>query len=101
MKKAGVLGVVFASFLLVAGCGQQLKQENEQLKAQVATITEESTNLKNQVAGLQKEVDDVKAQLGAATAERDAARKELDSLKAKGASKGAAKNKKAKKSRKR
>jgi uncharacterized coiled-coil DUF342 family protein len=99
VKKAGILGVVFASFLLVAGCGQQLKQENEQLKAQVTTFTEESNNLKNQVAGLQKEVDDIKAQLSGATAERDAARKELDSLKAKSASKGAAK--KAKKTKKR
>lgn len=100
MKKIGLLGVVFAMLLFVAGCGQELKKENEQLKGQISTLTEENNNLKNQAATLQKESGDLKAQVESLTAERDALKKELEAAKAK--PKAAAKPvKKAVKSKKR
>jgi len=90
--KLGLLGIGLAVMLLVSGCGQGLKQENEQLKATVSTLTEKNNGLENKVASLQKEVDDVKSKLTTITAERDALQKQLETMK-----KPAAKAKKAKK----
>lgn len=95
MRKIGLLGLVFAALLFVSGCGQQLKQENEQLKGQVSTLTEENTNLKNQVATLQKDGEDLKSRVASLTAERDAAKMELEAK-----SKPAAKAVKGKKKKK-
>lgn len=83
MRKIGLLSMVFVALLFVSGCGQKVKQENEQLKAQVSTLTEESNNLKTQVAALQTEVEDAKAQVTSLTAELDATKKELEVAKAK------------------
>ncbi len=77
-KKLGLFGMVLAALLFTAGCGQQLKQENEQLKGQISTLTEENNGLKNQVATLQKEAEDLKNHVTSLTAERDAAKKELE-----------------------
>ena len=65
VKRSIILSSIFAFMLAIAvsGCGQQLKQENEQLKGQVQTLTDENTNLKNQVESLKKEADDIKAQV--------------------------------------
>lgn len=56
--------------LLVAGCGQEIKKENEQLKAQVETLQKENTDLKAEMVTLKgeneavkKELDDMKAQM--------------------------------------
>ncbi|MBI5643024.1 MAG: hypothetical protein HY954_06085 [Deltaproteobacteria bacterium] len=92
-KKIGLLSMVFALLLFVSGCGQQLKQENEQLKGQISTLTEENNTLKNQVASIQKEAEDLKAQVASISAERDAAKKELEA-KSKPAAKPAKKGKK-------
>lgn len=78
MRKIGLLSAVLAAMLFTAGCGKQLKQENEQLKGQVATLTDESNKLKNQLAAIQKESEDLKGQVASLTAERDAAKKELE-----------------------
>lgn len=91
MRKIGLLSMVFAAALFMSGCGQQLKQENEQLKGQVSTITEENNTLKNKVATLEKQVEDLNTQVANLTAERDAAKKELEAK-----AKPAAKSKKKK-----
>ncbi|OGQ57303.1 MAG: hypothetical protein A3J24_10435 [Deltaproteobacteria bacterium RIFCSPLOWO2_02_FULL_53_8] len=91
VKKIGLLGVMFAVFLFVTGCGQEIKKENEQLKAQVASMTERNTALATQVAAFEKDTADLKAQVANLTAERDAARKELEALKAKMKTKTSAK----------
>lgn len=96
MKKIGLLGMVFMALLFVSGCGQQLKQENEQLKGQISTLTEENTSLKNKVATLEKETEDLKGQVTSLTAERDAAKKELEAKAAASAKKPAAKGSKKK-----
>lgn len=90
MKKIGTFGIVLAAMLFVSGCGQQLKQENEQLKGQVSTLTEENNSLKNKVASLEKEAADLKTQNANLTAEKDALKKELES-KSKAVAKPAAK----------
>lgn len=95
-KKFGLLGIGLAAMLLVSGCGQGLKQENEQLKATVSTLTEKNTGLENKVAGLQKDIDDVKSKLTTVTAERDALQKQLETMK-KPAAKAVKKAKKKKK----
>ena len=38
VKKFGLLGMIFAALLLVSGCGQQLKKENEQLKGRLKEL---------------------------------------------------------------
>jgi len=48
LSVAGII-TVLTFFILAAGCGQQLKQENEQLKAQVDSLTVENGSLKGQV----------------------------------------------------
>ncbi len=53
--------------LLVAGCGQELKKENDQLKAQVAS--------------LQKENADIKTEMMTLKGENEAMKKELDEMK--------------------
>lgn len=87
MRKIGLFGIVLAATLFVSGCGQQLKQENEQLKGQVATLTEENNTLKNKVVTLEKQVEDLNTSVANVTAEKDAAVKELEAAKAKPAAK--------------
>ncbi len=94
-KKLGLLGVGLVALLLVSGCGN-LKQENEQLKATVTTLTEKNTGLENRVASLQKDVEELKGKLTTVTAERDALQKENETLK-KPSAKAAKKTKKKKK----
>lgn len=60
--------LVLAVGLLVAGCGQEIKKENE--------------HLKNQVALLQKENSDLKAEAVTLKGENEAMKKELDEMKA-------------------
>lgn len=77
MRKLSFLGLALAALLVTTGCGQKIKQENEQLKAQVATMTAENTDLKAQVASLQKEGEDLKAQVAGLTAELDTTKQQL------------------------
>ena len=61
------ISLMLAVALLFAGCGQELKKENEQLKAQVAS--------------LQKENADLKAEMMTLKGENEAVKKELDEMK--------------------
>ena len=61
------LGVVLIVGLLVGGCGQELKKENEQLKSQVASVQKENANLKSEIltlkgdnGAMKKELDQMK-----------------------------------------
>jgi uncharacterized coiled-coil DUF342 family protein len=49
--------------LLVGGCGQEVKKENEQLKAQVATLQKENTDLKSEMMTLKGENEAMKKQV--------------------------------------
>lgn len=77
MRKLSFLGLALAALLVTTGCGQKIKQENEQLKAQVAAISAENTGLKTQVATLQKEGEDLRAQVAGLTAELDTTKQQL------------------------
>jgi predicted RNase H-like nuclease (RuvC/YqgF family) len=70
MRRAGRnvgMSLMLAAGLLVAGCGQEVKKENEQLKAQVAS--------------LQKENADLKTEMMTFKGENEAMKKELDEMK--------------------
>jgi predicted nucleic acid-binding Zn-ribbon protein len=77
MRKASFLGLALAALLITTGCGQKIKQENEQLKAQVSSITAENADLKTQLATLQKEGEDLRAQVSGLTAELDTTKQQL------------------------
>ena len=49
--------------LLVAGCGQELKKENEQLKAQVGSLQKENADLKTGMMTLKGENEALKKEL--------------------------------------
>ncbi len=59
--------LVLAVSLLVAGCGEEIKQENEQLKKTLQTLQKENADLKAEAVTLQ--------------GENEAMKKELDGLK--------------------
>ena len=61
------LSMMLALGLLVAGCGQELKKENEQLKSQVASLQKENADLKTEMMTLK--------------GDNEAMKKELDELK--------------------
>ena len=49
--------------LLLTGCGQELKKENEQLKTQVASLQKENADLKTEMVTLKGENEAMKKQL--------------------------------------
>jgi len=49
--------------LLLAGCGQEIKKENEQLKTQVASLQKENAALKTEMVTLKGENEAMKKQL--------------------------------------
>ncbi len=66
MRQAGRnvgLSLMLAVGLLVAGCGQELKKENEQLKAQVASLQKENADLKTGMMTLKGENETMKKEL--------------------------------------
>lgn len=94
MRKASFLGLALAALLVTTGCGQKIKAENEQLKAQVASITAENADLKTQLATLQKEGEDLRAQIAGLTAELDTTKQQLADAKKPKAAKAVKKKKK-------
>lgn len=81
MRKLSFVGLALAALLVTTGCGQEIKKENEQLKAQVTTLTAENNDLKTQVTTLQKEGEDLKAQIAGLTAELDTTKQQLEDAK--------------------
>jgi len=57
------LGLVMSVAFLAAGCGQELKKENEQLKSQGATLQKENVELKGQVTSLKADAEALKKQV--------------------------------------
>jgi len=57
------LSLVFMVALLVGGCGQEPKKDNEQLKTQVASLQKENAALKTEMVTLKGENEAMKKQL--------------------------------------
>ncbi len=56
------LSVVLIAGLFFAGCGQELKKENEQLKSQVASLQKENVDLKTEIMTLKGDHEAMKKQ---------------------------------------
>jgi len=81
------LVVAMAAALLAAGCGQELKRENAQLKSEIGTLQNENTELKGQVTSLRADTEALKKQLGDVTKERQALEEQLKEAEARAAAK--------------
>ena len=80
-----VIGVSLGILLFgAAGCGQEIKDENERLKGQVSTLSKERDDAKAVVTKMQADLD-------AAKKEAEEAKKMLEEEKAKMAAKAPAK----------
>ncbi len=57
------LSLMLAVGLMLAGCGQEVKKENERLKTQVASLQKENADLKTELMSLKGENEAMKKQL--------------------------------------
>jgi cell division protein FtsB len=58
-----VISMMVAVGFFLAGCGQEVKKENEQLKAQVASLQKENADLKTEIMTLKGENGAMKKEL--------------------------------------
>ncbi len=77
------LGAVLVGALAVGGCGQEVKKENEQLKAQVSSLQKENVDLKGQVTSLKADSDALKKQLDELTQQKQALEDQVKAAEAK------------------
>ena len=85
------LGLALLVALVVTGCGQEIKKENEQLKSQVATLQKENMDLKGQVSSLKADTDALKKQFEDLTQEKQALEEKVKAAEAKASVKPGAK----------
>jgi len=85
------LGLALLVVLVVTGCGQEIKKENEQLKSQVATLQKETMDLKGQVTSLKADADALKKQFEDLTKEKQALEEKVKAAEAKASVKPGAK----------
>jgi predicted nuclease with TOPRIM domain len=76
----GVLGALFLAAVL-AGCGQTRK-ENEQLKAQLASVQQENIALKTEAAGLKADAQALLQRVQALSREKQALEEQLQAAEA-------------------
>ena len=87
MSRTITLGLVLLVALVVTGCGQDIKKENEQLKSQVANLQKENMDLKGQVTSLKADADALKTQLDDATKDKQDLEEKLKDAEAKASAK--------------
>jgi len=85
------LGLALFVALAPAGCGRDLKKENEQLKVQVATLQKENVALKGESTSLRADVEAMKKQFTALTKEKEGLEEQVKDLQATIAAKPSAK----------
>ena len=61
-RKMGI-SLLLVVGLLLTGCGQELKKENEQLKTQVASLQKENATLKTEMMALKGDNEAMKKQV--------------------------------------
>lgn len=81
--------LVLGLALLLAGCGQDLRKENEQLKAQVGLLQKANGDLKGQMVQVQGETAALRKELEEVRKELEALSQKVQELTAKPAPKGA------------
>ncbi|HSD52085.1 MAG TPA: hypothetical protein VLG48_11825 [Candidatus Methylomirabilis sp.] len=81
------VGVVLCVVFLAAGCGQELKTENERLKSQVATLQKENVELKGQVTSLRADAEAFKNHFEELNKEKQDLEEKLKAAEAKAAAK--------------
>lgn len=79
------MGVLLVLALAVAGCGQEIKRENEQLKGQLAILQPENLVLKTQVTTLRADVEALKRQVEELTRQKGELEAALKAAEAKAA----------------
>jgi len=79
------LGLAFLVVLAAAGCGQEVKKENERLKSEVAGLQKESVDLKGQVTSLKADAENLKKQVEGLTKEKQDLEDKLKEAEAKAA----------------
>jgi hypothetical protein len=82
--RSAALGLVLVGALAAGGCGQEVKKENEQLKAQVASLQKENTDLKGQATSLKADADALKKQLDDLTQQKQALEDQVKAAEAAG-----------------
>jgi len=88
MRK-GLVAVGLAMFmtLMVGGCGQDLKRENDQFKNQVANLQRENLALKGEMTSLKADAEAMKMRLEGLTKEKQSLEDRLKEAEAKIAAK--------------
>jgi chromosome segregation ATPase len=81
------LGLVLVGALAAGGCGQEVKKENEQLKAQVTSLQKENMDLKGQMTSLKADADALKKQLDDLTQQKQALEDQVKAAEAKASAK--------------
>jgi predicted nuclease with TOPRIM domain len=76
------LGPVLALALLAAGCGRDVKKENEQLRAHVAALQKENLTLKGGSTSLKADAEALKRQLEVLTKEKQALEEKVKEIEA-------------------
>jgi predicted nuclease with TOPRIM domain len=84
-------GLAIFLVLVVAGCGPDLRKENEQLKGQVASLQRENLTLKGEMTTLKADTEAMKKQLEGLTKEKQSLEDRLKEAEAKIAAKSAIK----------
>ena len=63
IRRSMAISLLLTVGLLVGGCGQELKKENDQLKTQVASLQKENADLKTEMMTLKGENGAMKKEL--------------------------------------
>jgi predicted nuclease with TOPRIM domain len=81
------LGLALLVAVVVTGCGQEIKRENEQLKSQVASLQKENVDLKGQVTSLKADAEALKKQFEDLTKEKQELEEKVKAAEAKASAK--------------
>jgi predicted nuclease with TOPRIM domain len=82
MRMTTMAGLALLVALALAGCGQDIKKENEQLKAQVAALQKENVALKGEGTSLRADAEAMKKQLAELTKEKTGLEEQVKTLQA-------------------